>query len=318
MKFFLSSFVTFFSISLFAQSTDSIQIGENLENFAKRNLEEKSIRYGNRVDLFILDIKKFNPNITNWNKLDSGTKLYLDYPFPEYVSGANYAKELKTSLHQSEEGQKFSLSGYYSNTIGSYSESTNNQTIKSDQNFPVTIGFSSSATTASRTHFLLASLYWAKSTSGKINGISNSTINDINIPGEIGYNFYYQYYLQKNKTGIYLGYDYEELNTFNTNQLLVGDPVKNISNKINYGTLGFNQSYEINNSVFNSKISFSNILSSKSSLGEKLTGYKYLVYLSLRPEGRISYNIIYKHHDLKGPTNLSINRYGIGIGFQFF
>ena len=301
-----------------AQTFDYLQSGEDINSFASRNLEKKKIRYGKDVKAFIEDIKKWNLNIKNWANIESGTALYIDYPFPVYVPNTNYTENLKSGLHQSEENQNFSLFGFYTTSFGSYKETTEDQTVTSGQNFPITLGLGTSIANANRNHFLSASFYWAKPSSGKISGNSDSENSSINIPGEIGYNLYYQYYIPESLLGFYSGYDYENLNTFNTDQILIGDPIKNISNKMHYATLGISQSFDLKSIRLNTKLSFSEVLSSSTNGSKALTGHKYLVYLSLRPEGRFSYNLLYKHHDLKGPTNLAINRFGLSIGFQFF
>ncbi len=318
MKLFLFLFFLSLQIGAQAKSTDFIFENETLSDFARRNIVDKEIRYGNDINQFINDIKKWNPKISNWNNLKSGTQLYIDYPYPEYVPDANYSKELLSNNFNSEEKQKFSLFGFYTSSVGNYSEKTSDQSLKSGQNFPITLGIGANLTNTQKIHFLNGSIYWAKPTSGEITGANDSGTQKISIPGELGYNLYYQYFFSETLTGLYSGYDFEDLNTFNTDQLVLGDSVKNISNKIHYGTIGVSQSFLFKSLMQSWKISFSKTLASETTGIKKLEGYKYMLFLSLRPEGKFNYNFLFKHHELEGPTKLSINRFGIGIGLQFF
>lgn len=318
MKLFFLFLFFLSANSTHAKMTDFISENETLSDFARRNIVDKEIRYGTDLNSFIKDIKKWNPKITNWASLKSGTQLYIDYPYPEYVPDANYSKELISNNFNSEERQKFSLFGSYTSSIGNYSETTSDQSLKSGQNFPFTLGIGANLTNSKKVHFVNGSIYWAKPTSGEITGANDSGTQKISIPGELGYNLYYQYFFTETLTGIYSGYDFEDLNTFNTDQLVLGDSVKNISNKIHYGTIGISQSFLFKSLMQSWKISFSKSIVSETTGVKKLEGYKYMVFFSLRPEGKFNYNFLFKHHELEGPTKLSINRFGIGIGLQLF
>ncbi|MDD4976191.1 MAG: hypothetical protein PHY93_17675 [Bacteriovorax sp.] len=220
---------------------------------------------------------------------------------------------------ESEFNQKFSLNAFYASSFGTYKEITSEQTASSGQNFPVTLGLGFSSTNEQKEHFIVGSAYWAQASKGIVTGgNSTSTTSNFSIPGEIGFNLYYQYYLKENLLGIYSGYDFEKLNTFNTSEMFSGSSVENIDNKIHYGTLGVSQGFSLFDLKMNLKASISKTLASSTSGTKAFSGYKYILFYTVKPEGRFSFNVFYKHHELKGPTQLSIDRIGFSIGILVF
>jgi len=204
---------------------------------------------------------------------------------------------------------------FYASSFGTYKEITSEQTVTSGQNFPVTFGVGFSSADEQKKHFIFGSAYWAQASKGSVKGNSESATQEFSIPGEVGGNLYYQYYFKENSLGIYSGYDYEKLNTFNTDQLVSGASIVNIDNQLHYATLGATQGFSLFNLKMNIKASVSKTIASSTSGSKSLTGMKYIFFYTYKPEGRFNFNVFYKHHSLKGPTDLSIDRIGISVGF---
>ncbi|MBC7539230.1 MAG: hypothetical protein H7281_10440, partial [Bacteriovorax sp.] len=276
------------------------------------------LKYNNRLTDFQEDIKKWNPLISDWSQPPENQNIYIDYPYSSFLSGATWTSPLSRENDQSEFSQNFYLNAFYSASIGSYTETTSEQSIKSGQNFPVTLGLAFSSIIDEKKHFILGSFYWAKSSKGNVTGNSASTTSSFSTPREIGGNLYYQYYLKNNSLGLFSGYDYEKLNTFNTNEIVVGKPLKNIENNIHYATFGILQGFSFYDLTMNLKASVSKTISSSTSGSKTLSGYKYILFYSYKPENRFTFNIFYKHHSLKGTTDLSIDRFGLSVGLQVF
>jgi len=72
------------------------------------------------------------------------------------------------------------------------------------------------------------------------------------------------------------------------------------------------------NLKMNLKASISKTISSSTTGSKALTGTKYIVFYTYKPEGRFSFNAFYKHHDLEGPTKLKIDRIGVSVGIMVF
>lgn len=309
----------FLSFNLYARSyqTDRIRSTDTIESIALRNLPKVKFKYGSDDKTYAEDIKKWNPQITDWNPPPADQRIYVDYPFNEYVSGASWAPKLGSDSGATEYGRQASLNFFVASSIGTYNEKTTSQNVTSGQNFPYSFGLSFSSSDEERENFVLGSFYWAKGATGNVTNTDGS-ISEIKTPGEIGGNFYYQNYSQLLSFGMYLGYDYEKLNTFNTSEILIGSKIKNVSNEIHYGTLGIVKGLTPFNLRMNLKASASKTISSHASRGEILTGYKYIINANYYPENNFSFGIFFKHHLLKGSTELSINRYALTVGMFLF
>lgn len=317
MKFFLSLIACAFLVNAHAATTGIIEKDDNLDSFAKRNIDQFKIKYAGDLDAFKKDIVKWNRQIKDWSHLKAGNPLFVDYPYPHFVPDTSYTDLPQPEIYGAETDQIYSFFGFVTSSFGQYTEETVDQTVKSGQNFPITIGTAFSFSNEERVHFLNTSLYWAKSSNGNVSGNLSSN-SKITIPGELGYNLYYQYFVRERLLGFYGGYDYEKLNTFNTDQLVLGTQIHNIRNDLHYATFGVNKAFMLGSNTLSFKASLAKTIASDTNGSKKLTGSRYLLYFSFRPEGRFSYNILYKHHDLNGPTKLSINRVGFSVGFQFF
>ncbi len=301
-----------------AYVSDKVINGDTIESIARRNIDRVRIKYGESYKKYEEDIKKWNPQITDWKHPPKNQLIYVDYPYDVYATGSTWTQSLGMAEEESEFDQKFSLSAFYASSFGAYKEKTSEQTVNSGQNFPVTLGLGFSSTNDEKEHFVLGSFYWAQSSKGNVTGNSTSPTSDFSIPGEMGFNLYYQYYMKENSLGIYSGYDFEKLNTFNTSEIVSGMPVVNVDNKIHYATVGLSQGFSILNLKMNVKASVSKTIASTTTGSKSLTGMKYILFYTIKPEGRFSFNMFYKHHELKGPTQLSIDRIGFSVGVLVF
>lgn len=289
-----------------------IKYGDTIQSIARENFENVKIKYKNNLDGYISDIKNWNPLVRNWDSLKRGEYIYIDYPYPSFISGSTWTPNIV------EKESTFNFSFFYAASMGSYTETTNSQIIKTDQNFPITVGFASNFI-FDLDNSVATSIYYAEPTKAKINdSITNSTSN-FTIPGEVGGNIYYQRNYIFHNLGMYLGYDYEKLNTYNTAQVLNGETLTNITNKIHYATIGCAQLFKFSSSKLSLKASTSFIFSSASSNNQPpLTGNKQILNLSYFPNEIWSLNFFFKHHKLTGATDLSVNRIGAGISLYAY
>lgn len=312
-------FFIFLSLgSAFTYELDYVNAGDTTESIAKRNFYRVSTKYKNDINEYVKDLKKWNFEKIDWNHLQKGKAVYVDYPYVPYIAGATWAPNQDEKLSYDEFQSKFSLSVFYAASAGNYKELTSNEVVRSGQNFPVTIGSFGSYRIEDSSHFINSSIYWAKPTNGKIEGNTGSATNSFSIPGEFGFNLYYQYYMANYQAGVYSGYDFEKLNTFNTSELIKGGQLKNISNSIHYVTVGgliYKEMFDLK-SILKASISKSIISSSTGS--SQLSGYKYILHYTLKPQGRFNFSLFYKHHTLEGATKLSIDRIGVGVGMSVF
>jgi hypothetical protein len=316
MKFFIL-LVSLVTNIAYAYEVDKVSSGDTLESIATRNIDRVWMRYSDPAE-YTKDIIKWNPQVQDWNNLKKNQIIYVDYPYTHFTTGSTWAPDLEVFEDPNEFNKRFSLGAFYSSSFGTYDELTTEQSVKSNQNFPVTLGMGFSVSNVDKEHFLTGSGYWAKASKGKISSNSEENNTEIEIPGETGVNVYYQYFLKDLGMGFYTGYDFEKLNTFNTYEMIEGEPIQNIDNKIHYGTIGGVKTFSPFDLNMNLKASVSKTISSTTSGNKKLTGMKYIINYTYKPEGRFSFNVFYKHHSLKGSTDLSISRIGLSIGLAIF
>lgn len=303
-----------------AYEVDKVKSGDTAVSIAKRNINRVWMKYGNNYSDYAKDIKKWNPEISDWEHPPKNQLIYVDYPYAPHAAGSTWAPALGLEEEEGDEfTQRFSLGVFYASSFGSYTEQVNEQSITSGQNFPVTIGVGGSyATTDEKKDFVVGSLYWAQSSKGNVTGNAGTPNSEMSIPGEVGFNIYYQRYLKDRLLGIYSGYDFEKLNTFNTDQVVNGLPIANVDNKIHYATIGVTKGFTFFDLNTNLKASFSKTIASSTSGTKSLSGYKYILFYTYKPEGRFNFNVFFKHHSLTGPTELSINRIGFTVGISIF
>lgn len=323
IKFFLI-FILIVSANILAVEIDKIRAGDNLQLVAERNFDLVRMKYSGSIKNYMEDLKKWNPQIEDWEHPPRKQQIYVDYPYAYHITGSSWAPELDLEKEHDEFKQKFSLYAYYASTFGSYTEDTAEQTVLSEQNFPMTFGtgFSLSEDNAGNRNkqhiYLVGSMYWAKASRAKVTGNSQTTTTEFAIPGEIGGNLYYQYYIPETQLGLYTGYDYERLNTFNTDELVYGSPIVVNTNKIHYGTAGIFKRFSPFDFDIMLKGSYSRSVVSSTSGSTPLKGMKYIINFSYFPDTRFSFNVFYKHHELKGATDLKINRIGFTLGIFVF
>lgn len=308
----------FFSFGAIAREIDKVNTGDTIEIIAKRNLPRVWTTHGKDISSYAEDIKKWNPNIKDWNNPPVNQLIYVTYPYDAYASGSSWAPMLPMYKEPNEFNRSLHVSAFYATSFGTYAEQTTDQNVKSGQNFPVTFGLSGSISDDEKVNFVIGSFYWAQPSKGSVKGNSESLTSEFSIPGEVGGNLYYQNYNRENGLGFYTGYDYESLNTFNTAEIVGGDTVKNINNQMHYGTMGVVSNFDVFKMNFNVRASYSYVLASSSDSGKNLSGSKYILALTYKPDGRFSFGAFYKHHDLEGTTKLSIDRIGFNVGIIVF
>lgn len=306
-----------FNSSEASGDTDAIRYDDTIESIAIRNAINH-IRFKKNLDEYQQKIKQWNPAITDWSHPPHNQLIYVDYPYNPWLTGSQWAAPL--GKDESSLPDDVALNAYYTASIGSYSENIGAKNLSTSQNFPITLGLGFALANEERKNFLVSSLYWTSSSKANINQGQNTIQTELTLPSEIGGNLYYQYVFNKYATGIYAGYDYERLNSYNLDEVASGSLLKNIVNQIHYTTLGITKSFNLFDFNMNLKASYSKSYKSNSdsSSSNSLKGNKYIIYYSLRPTEDYSINIFFKQHNLQGNSEVSIKRYGLSFGLKLF
>jgi hypothetical protein len=168
---------------------------------------------------------------------------------------------------------------------------------------------------------MVSSLYISKLTASTVNGDVTNASQSVPIPMEIGVNIYYQYTHTYEYPTYYAGFDREVFTSYNTKEISQSDPLVTRQNVLYFATLGVTKSFTFYKTTMSVRASIARNFVSTSSSGnpsDAFNGMRYLLYLSLKGKHNLSYNLLYKRFSFKGPTDLTLNRIGLGVGWQFY
>jgi hypothetical protein len=323
-----------FSLNLFAQSDTPnvymIKRKENLESVASKLLPRYKSKYNNRLEDFKKDLMEWNPQIDSWDPIPLFSNIYVEYPYPAYVSfpyapkltqGTNY--NVVNSDAETPIGNKnYTLFAMYTASAGNFEEEIKTQrgTIKSTQNSFFSFGLGTTIFLDKTNRMISSSGYWSKLRASKFSGDRVQT-GELDTEAEIGFNLYYQQLTSWHELSFYGGVDFEKFSTFNTNAFLTGEDLALNQNSLYYATLGAARTFFVGDLKFLMKTSLSQSIKSDTDSKtpeEKFEGQRFTLFASVKGESQFTYHLLYKRHMLDGPTNLTINRIGVGLGFVIF
>ncbi|MBC7429205.1 MAG: hypothetical protein H7336_11370 [Bacteriovorax sp.] len=338
-KFLTAAFIVvlilFASGELFAQATVPatvymIKAKESIESVATKLLPRFKAKYGKRIEDFKRDLMEWNPHISTWDPIPMFSNIYVEYPYPVYIShkwAAPLQAETNYNVLNSDAEtpigtNKFTVFAMYTASAGTFQEqlTTQNGSIKSSQNSPLSLGAGTTIFLDKTDKMLSASGYWSSLRASKLSG-SGIISKQIDAKDEIGLNTYYQQLSPWAGLSFYGGMDYEQFSTFNTTAYIAGADLAFNQNKLIYGTLGVGKTFFWDDQKILVKASLSTSLKSDTSSTnpiDKFTGQRLLFFTSIKGNSRFTYHLIYKRHMLDGPTKLTIDRIGAGIGFVVF
>lgn len=281
---------------------------------------------------------KDNPAIKDWNHLPENSIIdlsisddFLDLEkYNAYQTKRQYQETVKiaTLLKNSELEKKMSISDlppvgfkgsiFTMSSLGSYDQKINNTSITFKQNSPLTFGGAFS-------YYPQDNLY-SFSTSAYVSYLSTSvnsqTAGSISPPLEMGGNLYGEYRADKYKTIFYSGLDFENFSVLNLRSFQLNNKVSLDSITATYLTIGVAKPFILFNKSFFAKASVSKSLfttiKSVDQNTEKYSGSKILFYLNYKINEKFYLHTLLKYHVMSGPSDLTIFRAGIGLGYNLF
>lgn len=340
MNKFIASIIMLLLLSLgasdlFAQAESTpdvymIKGKETLDSVATKLIPRYQAKYNKRIEDFKKDLMKWNPQINSWNPIPVFSNIYIEYPYPAYVSfpyapkltrGTNY-NVLNSDAETPIGNKNYTLYAMYTASAGSFHEQIKTQegNIKSTQNSPLSLGIGTTFFLDKTNRMISSSLYWSSLRASKLSGDGVSS-SELETKPEIGFNFYYQQLTSWYELSFFGGGDYEQFSTFNTSAFVEGEPLALNQNKIFYATAGMARTFFISDLKLLVKSSISQSLKSDTTSSlptDKFDGQRFTLFGSIKGESQFTYHLLYKRHMLDGPTKLTINRIGVGIGFVIF
>lgn len=330
-------FMLFFSKGILAQSEPTatvyfIKSKESLDSISTKLLPRYKVKYGKRLEDFKKDLVEWNKHISNWEEIPLYSNLYIEFPYPVYISH-KWSPKLEsdknyTVINSDSEtpigSNQYTVFAMYTASAGTFQEklTTQDGSIKSTQNSPLSLGVGTTFFLDKTNRMISSSLYWSSLRASKLSG-SGVDSGELETKPEIGFNLYYQQLTPWAGVSLYGGMDYEQFSTFNTTDFIDGRPLALNQNKLIYGTIGAGKTFFVGDNKVLFKASLAQSLKSTSTSTstnpiDLFKGSRLLLFASYKGESRFTYHLIYKRHMLDGPTKLTIDRIGAGIGFVVF
>ncbi len=316
LKSFIFLFILILNFNV--QAFDSEPLIYEVEEKETTLLEVAKIKHDGiknrypKIEDYLRKLKEWNPHLKNHNKIFMGTEVYIDYPYSPNT-GYRWAPKIFWAKRPTQ--PKYSLFGFMTTSAGTFTEKVSSVTVTSKQNSPITVGVGGNLPFDDhRIWSLNSSIYFSYLTAQTTN-----RDEEISVDPEVGVNLYLQYAFPGNPLySIYAGMDVERFSTFNTDDLINGASIDTRNQLLSFATVGFNRLFMPGGKPFLFKVSYSFGTSGSSNAdGKEFKGDKYMLYLNYKLFSKVLVHALFKHHSLTGPTDLSITRYGGGIGWSF-
>ena len=257
-----------------------------------------------------------NPDIKVWNPLtnDAVFKIYFD---PTIVN----AKRFKEYYFESKKKSAHHLSISSIPSIGYFSQSNaTGFTVKYNQISFFSLGVNYTYAPLRYNLSFNGSVYYStiSAATNQINGANSS----VSIPGEYGVTLYGTFF-PRDRISYYTGIDYESFSSFNLENITVRNTVSVDNNSAIYLTAGLNfRPAFARKLMFKTSISKSLITNNSSAANATrevdISGYKILFFVNYMLNEKWSTHAMFKSHNFSGDNELSINRFGLGVGYSFF
>lgn len=313
-----------FAASIYIVTNDEGQ--ETIDTIMAQFNDQFDLDRGKRAIAYKKYLKAWNPHVSNWKHLVRGTKIFVESPSlplssgevpPNYYSVPHY---LPIGIFE-----KPKLAFLFTSSMGNFQETLltpEGGNIASTQNSPYSLGLAGAADFINSENYISASAYWSKLTAT----ISSGDVPypaELVVPSEFGFNTYFNRPFTYNDISFsyYGGIDFESFPTFNTIQFVNREDLGFNQNRIIYGTIGGEQVGYWKNHQVNFKLSFAkSLLSGTSSIdtNDRFSGYRVMFFTNYKISDRLNCHFLYKLHMLSGPTDLTVNRFGIGLSMPIF
>lgn len=310
-----------------------VETGDTFSSILKKFVKDSAI-INAKTPMVIKTIQK-NPHVHSWGNLAPGTviNLYISNDFIELAKYRPYEEEEnrkklssekdKTVLPIYPKGLKGSV--FYMASLGIFTQKAENVAeINFKQNSKVSLGTAFSFYPKDKLYSMSTSTYFSF-----LSASSNSlTAESVKIPPEIGFNLYGEYLWKKQNLTFYSGPDYEKFSIFNLQSLQSDQKVYVDGVGALYLTAGIAKSFVLFDGQFFSKISASKSLSTTyktsspssavSASDGKYSGVRFMFYLNYKLNPKFYIQSLLKIHTMTGPSDLSVTRVGLGVGYVLF
>lgn len=272
-----------------------------------------------------LSLRQFETH-PNYVRFEVDNQIYIANSACVYLSKAVNTPTINLSHNELEQFAipgNFKLFTMFTLSQGNFDDRliSRNAGTKIQQNSPMTFGLASNYLLNDTGQMINSSFYLSFLRTAQIADSTGITGQTSALPNEIGANLYFQSHVSQFHFSVYEGIDFEKFSSFNTKEYIEqGSDLLLNSNSIIMGTIGIGETFSLGTYAISTKLSVSQILKSTSNSpsGDTFTGQRILFFASLMGQNKFSYNFLYKRHMLKGPTQLTVDRVGFGLGYELF
>ncbi|WP_372654320.1 hypothetical protein [Halobacteriovorax sp.] len=280
---------------------------------------------------------KMNPKVKNWNKLEAGNKIKIyfektvfnmkEYKAYKKTLKANKTEKVKEKVNVAKKADKKTQSKikgsvHYMTSLGVLSQTSvqNNLSSEYSQYSPYSLGLSGSYRPSKKSYFFSSDLYISA-----INNGASNTGGDIEGVSDYGIATYMHKDVKKYSFTYFGGLEYESFHSFSTNHYAASNEVVFDKTLALYATLGVSKDFKISNVPLFTKLTFSKSIATSttptmasSGTLESYSGFKTNLYLSYNINEKWYIHTMLNLLKMSGSDELSISKYGVGFGYNFY
>jgi hypothetical protein len=286
-----------------------------LKSFVKDNIKLTS------KSVTVLITLNKNAQVKNWSKLPPEQKIKL------YFAKSDLNLEKYNAYKYKDERLVQQISITFLPSSGYFKQSKNGSAaIKYRQVSPAALNLNYRYQPNFSKYSFNSGLYFSyllPTSSASDSNISGE--NKVNIPPEIGGNFYVEYKFNKTNYLFYSGIDAEKFSSFNVDAITTTNQLYIDQHSVIYFTVGILKKISLNNKIMVANLSMATSVLTTYNSGsptlqsnEKITGYKITGNLSYELTPKFFISSLAKYQSFSGDMFFSSLRLGLGLGYNFF
>lgn len=328
-KFIIGFFIFILTNASFAKPSPFFKIiytvekGENFPLIIQKFVTKDSII--NKSTPMVKETYSKNPHIKNWRELNEGQRfrLFISKKFFDKNKYKKYKAEQKKKkpkkLSKKQKRSPYSHGVAYTVSQGQFIQSADASKVEFEQNSPLSLGYFLGYR-KNRNLSYSGSIYFSY-----LQTASNNISDDnFEIPPEIGMNAYAKWTPKRSTVSYYGGIDFERFNTFNLQAVVDEDLILIDQTLITFFTLGIEKRIKLKKrryinvklSVSTSVLSQTTFADSRFESEQSFEGLKSIFFVDYPLSKRWGINSFLKIHRMSGPSELELNRIGLGIRYN--
>lgn len=268
---------------------------------------------------FINMIKKYNPKLKKKDSVKKGEKIYIEMP---YNTAMYYAKLARPKPTPEDDRYDYSFSYSFSRKLITDSE-TDGESIESQQNAPVTIGFSVRKP-INENYSFFSTAYLSRMNDAEVFNQEELQNQVVSVPIESAIKIYVQRKFENTRFQVYGGFDIERLTTFKTVGTFGNTSIARLQHSFAFLTIGIQRPFSFFEIPMLFKVSYArsvwnglDLQAEENTEIETFSGNKVASLFIISLTKRTGIHSFFDWHLLSAETDLDMKRFGVGMHFRF-